>query len=343
MYYLSKSEEKALVQATKTVLKSVLQEVQRIECKYCRSKDIEFYGHSKGIKQYYCNSCHRKFVANGALPGMKTSTDIIAGALNCYYGGMSLYNIVNNIKQQTNKDFTEVGIKNWINRFTETALSKTSGLHPNVGPVWIVNECELDVGDKVCYWDVIDVNTSFLLATHLTKDRTMDDASQVLGKAVWTAGKDPEIVVTDLLDVYIEGIKNVFGHAVQHITPNNYESSDLSRRKMKRWNSLTRRRIEILRRLDSPAKSELLLDGFVFDHNYLRPRDDLEGSTPAEKAGIQSPYKNWTDVITKSWTPVESHSAETLKDRHYRVITDKRNLPDISQSASEGQTENEKR
>jgi transposase-like protein len=274
---------------------------------------------------------------------MKTSTDIIAGALNCYYGGMSLYNIANNIKQQTDKDFTEVGIKNWINRFTRAALSKTSGLHPNVGPVWIVNECELDVGDKVWYRDVIDMDTSFLLATYLSEDRTMEDASQVLRKAVRTAGKDPETVVTDLLGVYIEGIKNVFGHAVQHITPDNYESSDLSRRKMKHWNLLARRRIDILRRLDSPAKSKLLLNGFMFDHNYLRPRDDLENSAPAEKAGIQSPYKYWTDVITKSWTPVESHAAETLKERPYYFKIDRRNLPDIPQSASEGQTEKEKR
>ena len=143
-YYLSRSEEKAV----NALLKRVYLDGRRPACKYCLSSNVERYGKSKGVQQYRCITCGRKFVAGKALPGRKASTDIIAGALNCFYAGMSYPNIVNNIKQQTGKDFTKAMIKNWIVHFTDNALHKTRELHPEVGLTWIVNGCELEIGAK---------------------------------------------------------------------------------------------------------------------------------------------------------------------------------------------------
>ena len=326
-YYISKSEEKASALFLKALLKNVYSEGRGTECKYCHSSNVERYGQSKGVQRFYCNSCGRKFVSGNALPGSKATIDIIAGALNCFYGGMSRHNIMNNIKQQTGKDFTKVMIKNWIVKFTGSALDKTRELHPEVGLTWIVNGFELDTGaKKVWYWDVMDMDTCFLLATDTDKCCTADHIIAIIQKAISVAGKDPEAVVTDPTKLYAEAIKAGFGTRFQHITPHRYESSDMSGIKMKALRSLTRSRVDILRRHDSPLAAKLLLEGFAFDQNYLRPIDILKGKTPAEKAKIASPYKYWTDVIGQTIPGAISHAGDTPKSRHYHFKIDKRNF-----------------
>lgn len=327
MYYLSKSEEKASARMMKALLKSVYLEGQRTECKYCHSSNVERYGRFNEVQLYRCNSCGRKFGAGKDLPGRQATIDIIAGALNCFYAGMSYPNIVNNIKQLTDKEFTKVTIKNWIVQFTDNALHKTRELHPEVGLNWIVNGFELGIGTKkVWYWDVMDVDTCFLLATDTDQYFTADHVAAIIQRAISVAGKYPEVVVTDSTKLYADAIKAEFGTRFQHITPDGYESSDLSGRIMKPIHSLTSSRVDILRRQDSPIASQILLEGFAFDQNYLRPLGTLQGKTPAEKAKIESPYKYWTDVIIQTQPSVVSHAGDTLKDRHYYFKINKRNF-----------------
>jgi transposase-like protein len=323
---MSKSEEKGLAWALKTVIKKAYSDGRRPACKYCLSSNVERYGVSKRVQQYRCNSCGRKFRAGQTLPRRKASADIIAGALNCFYAGMSHRDILNNIKQQTDKDFTKVMIKNWIVQFTDKALRKTRELRPEVGLTWIVSGFELDTGAKmVQYWDVMDVDTCFLLATDTDKYFTTDQVAAIIRKAISVAGKYPEAVVTSSTKLG-NRIKAEFGSRFQIITPDGYEGSDLSRRKMKPLHSLFRNRVDILHRKDSPVASQALLEGFAFDQNYLRPLDILKGKTPAEKAKIESPYKYWTDVIIQTQPSVVSHAGDTLKERHYHFKIDKRNI-----------------
>jgi hypothetical protein len=39
--------------------------------------------------------------------------------------------------------------------------------------------------------------------------------------------------------------------------------------------------------------------GFLAFYNYLRPHESLENRTPANAAGIDYPYQNWGDIISK--------------------------------------------
>jgi len=49
-----------------------------VTCKYCQSDKIRKFGTHKGIQRYWCKECERKFVNNGAIPKMKTSSKQIA-------------------------------------------------------------------------------------------------------------------------------------------------------------------------------------------------------------------------------------------------------------------------
>jgi hypothetical protein len=41
------------------------------------------------------------------------------------------------------------------------------------------------------------------------------------------------------------------------------------------------------------------IDGWLVHYNYLRPHHRLDDRTPAEVAGIDYPYRNWSDIIRK--------------------------------------------
>lgn len=43
-----------------------------------------------------------------------------------------------------------------------------------------------------------------------------------------------------------------------------------------------------------------MLDGWLVYYNYFRPHESLGNQTPAEKAGLDVPIKNWLDVVKQS-------------------------------------------
>jgi transposase-like protein len=326
-YYLTKSEYKATGKIFGELIDMIMRESQSIRCKYCLSKNIVKFGHYKGIQRYYCNSCNRKFVDNNALPKMKTSIDVIASALNSYYGGMSLDNIVEHISQQYGIRLTDAGVHNWVIRFTKEALNKTKELHPKVGDKWIADETVLKIGGKnIWCWDIIDAKTRYLLAIHLSQTRTTQDAKKLMEKALFVASKPPKLILTDALRAYIDGIELAFGSETTHIQSKPFADADLSTNLIERFHSTLKTRTDIIRGFDSISSSRLLLNGFVFNYNYLRPHEGINNKTPAELANIKLPYRNWAEVVKFSIPRKELHEDETPKNREYRYKVDSRNF-----------------
>jgi len=153
-------------------------------CKYCGSPSIVKYGTFNGIQRYWCNDCKRKFADNRALPKMKTDTRIISAALSCYFGGMPLDAVQRHLHQQFGIYYSEMGIYNWVKRFSKEAVEQTKDFKPVVGDTWIADETMLKVGGKkVWFFDVIDEETRYLLASRLAKSRTIKEAALVMHEA----------------------------------------------------------------------------------------------------------------------------------------------------------------
>lgn len=60
-------------------------------------------------------------------------------------------------------------------------------------------------------WDIIDNDTRFLLASHISPTRTTKDARRLMEMASKGAGKSPRIVIRDKLAAYLDGIELAFG------------------------------------------------------------------------------------------------------------------------------------
>ena len=284
--------EKGLKTVTKVMYKKTFP-----KCKYCGGKDVVKFGTYNGVRRWWCKNCRRKFIDKDILPKMKTPIEQITGALSAYYRGMSLDDIGEHLDQQYGNRLTDAGVYNWIKRFTQEVIEHTKTLKPDAGDVWIADETVLKIGGKnTWFWDIIDAKTRFLLASHISTTRTTGDAYALMKMAEQRAGKVPELVLTDKLKAYLDGIELAWGADTKHMPSKGFRAP-LNTNMIERFHGSLKGRIKVMRGLRNVKTAKLLLDGWLVHYNFFRPHESLNDRTPAEKAGIKTPIKNWADVV----------------------------------------------
>lgn len=272
-------------------------EPQLIACKWCGSTDTMKYGIVKGEQVYICRKCHRKFRANDKPYRKQSTVEEIGAALNMFYDGMSLSAIGRHLGETHSHPVNGSTVYRWILRYTSEATSLLSSLRPRVSGVWIADETVLRIGgDKLWFWDIIDNRTRFLLASHISRTRTTQDARRLMYKAANKAAKSPRTVITDKLAAYLDGIELTFGADTKHVQSSPFAVEN-STALIERFHGSLKQRTKVLRGFKTVDTAALISDGFLIYYNYFRPHMSLGGRTPAEVAGIKAPVKTWTDVV----------------------------------------------
>ena len=272
-------------------------DVVEIKCKFCGSTEIVKNGHRKGRQYWLCKRCGKGFVDNKAIPGMRYPTENIGSALWQFYTGASLNDIRGYIEQHTGNRPSDSTIFNWVKRFSEIAIDEAKKHTPKVGDTWIADETVVKIGGKNWWlWDIIDADTRFLLATHLSQTRTAKDAQNLMRQAYEKTGKVPRQIVTDRLRAYLDGIELQFGADTkhQHGSPFDVESNT---NLIERFHGTLKDRLKVMRGLKSPETADFLIKGWLVFYNYIRPHESLDDKTPAEVAKVILPFKNWLEVV----------------------------------------------
>jgi len=273
--------------------------INDVNCKYCNSTNIVKFGTFKGIQRYWCKDCKRKFVPD-SLPKMKTPQNIIASALGMYYGGMPLDSIQRQLQQDYGKYLSEAGIYKWIIRFTKEAIKQARDFRPTVGNTWMADETVIDVGGrKIWFWDLIDVQSRYLLASHLSTTRNTEDAQILVEKAIRQAGKQPKTIITDKLRSYIDGIDLASSEAIQHIRSKPFTEDD-STNIIERFQGTLKDRTDVIRGFKNMSTARLLTDGWLIHYNFFKEHTALGNVPPAKKMGIVPPFKDWSDIVRNS-------------------------------------------
>lgn len=267
------------------------------KCKFCGSRRIVRYGHWQNQQRWWCKDCKRKFADNDAPPKMKTPSVQIASAINMFYEGMSLNAIRRHLNQTYNNYPSDSTVYYWITKYTKVAVRKTRGYKVEAGDTWVADETVLKIeGKNTWFWDVIDGQTRFLLASHMSLSRTTRDAHILMKRALERAGKAPKVVVTDKLQAYLDGIELTFGAHTKHIVAKGL-TDKVGKNLIERFHGTIKARTKIMRGLKKRETARLIMDGWLVYYNFFRPHESLKNKTPAEKAGIKFPYKNWLDVV----------------------------------------------
>ena len=268
-------------------------------CKFCGSKRIVRYEHYRQVQRWWCKDCKRKFVDNDALPKMKTPIIQVASALSMFYEGMSLNGIRRHLEQTYRNYPSDSTVYEWIVRFTKVAVAAAKGYKAQVGDTWVADETVLKIeGQNLWFWDILDSQSRFLLASHISLARTIRDARTLVERAADRAGKTPEVIITDKLAAYLDGIELAFGAETKHI-PAKRLTARPGTQLIERFHGSLKARTKVMRGMKKRETAKLITDGWLVHYNFFRPHEALGNKTPAQKAGIRFPFRNWVDVVRK--------------------------------------------
>jgi len=265
-----------------------------MNCKYCQSENTIKYGKLGDTQLYYCKDCHTKFKGDDTLFHMKTPANQVSSALNMFYEGMSIKAIGRNLKQEHGNMPSTATIYEWIQKFTQYATDSIKGYAPKkIGDTWVADETVIEIdGNNVWLWDIIDYDTRFLLATRISRSRTTQDAQILYDRAVKTAGKEPDKVITDRLASYLD-VR--YGKDTEHIQSRPFAVED-NTQIIERFHETLKQRTKVMRGLKNMESAHDFINGWLVHYNYLRPHTALDDKTPAKVAGIDYPYDNWADI-----------------------------------------------
>jgi len=281
-------------------VQKMLKEELYPHCKFCDSSSVVRNGTRRGTQYWLCKNCGRGFVDNKALPRSRYPIEAVASALYLYFTGSSL----NDIRRHTEQHYkilpSDSTIYGWVRRYTEVARKATKDLKPKVGDTFVADETVIKIGGKNYWlWDIIDLDTRYLLATYLSPNRGTREARKLMELASERAGKIPKVIITDSLRSYLDGIELAFGADTKHIQATPFSGTQV----IERWHGTLKERTKVVWGLKKPDTARQFLEGFLFFYNFLRPHESLKDKTPAQVAGIKFPFRNWLDVI-RSQSPI---------------------------------------
>jgi len=274
-------------------------EVVIITCKFCSSTNVVKYGKKDGVQYYLCYDCRHTFAWNNCLIGMRYPPDQIATAINLYYDGLSIDAIRRQFDKLYNVYPSDSTIYEWIVRFVKEATEKVKITNIHVGNTWIADETvlKIDEGKDVWFWDILDSDTRYLLASHMSKTRTTKDAQSLMLKALSVADKAPQTIITDKLYAYLDGIELVFGGDTEHIRSKGFRVEP-NTNLIERFHGTLKARTKVMRGLRNIQTARIIMDGWLIHYNFFRPHEALNNKTPAEVAKADFPYKSWLELIS---------------------------------------------
>lgn len=272
-------------------------------CKYCGSENVVKNGHVHGKQFYLCKDCGHKFVEPTAYPKMRTKGRVVATAIDLYFEGLS----VRKVKVQIDKIFgvklSQVAIWKWVKKFSRLVSEYVETLKPQLLGIYKVDETAIKCkGVQKWFWEIIDEETKFLVASHLSGSRTGKDAVALFEKSMKVAKKKPFSIYVDGLPAYIQGYNRVFRTLRKDTRPELIRRVGLravnSNNLVERLHGTLKDRTKPMRGLKGEETTRTLLDGWVTHYNYVRQHQSL-GKTPAQASGIDI-EANWHTLIKRA-------------------------------------------
>lgn len=158
-------------------------------CVHCSNPDVIKYGTRGGLQVYKCKSCNRKFTDNGAEPGRRLPAEHVGASLTMFYDGLSTDDIRRTIDLVHDYAPSTATVYEWIRDYSELANQHFKSAKPQrIGDTWVADETMIKVqGEPHWVWTVMDARTRYILATHVSKGRSIRDAKTVMRKAMDSA------------------------------------------------------------------------------------------------------------------------------------------------------------
>jgi transposase-like protein len=249
---------------------------------------------------------------------MKVKKHVIVAALNLYYDGLSVRKTQKQLEQILGEKVNEATIWRWLQKYSTLVGRYVETLSPQLSGKWHEDEtmikCE---GRNEWFWEMIDQETRFLVASNLSGERNIEETIKIFEKAQKVAKQRPRVIYVDGSHTYDRAFNKVYYtrykvnrvELVKRVGIQARQTNNI----VERLHGTLKDRLKPMRGLKSVDTAKILLDGYVINYNYVRKHQSI-GMTPAQAAGL--PILNgWSELIEKAtFEEIKENSEGKAKD-----------------------------
>ncbi|HTP54459.1 MAG TPA: DDE-type integrase/transposase/recombinase [Thermoplasmata archaeon] len=214
---------------------------------------------------------------------------------------MSIRKVREHLEQVEGLRVSHMAVYRWIVRYSKLAAEWMDAQGARTGDRWHVDETVVNVNGRNEYlWNILDHESRFLLATHISKDRDLADTRAPFAKAKRATPDRPVDVLSDGMKSYPEAITKELGrpakpsddltliHGKSWYSPHRRVPSiraKESNNRIERFHGTEKERFKVMRAFDGEPGTAVLAEGLRVHYNLVREHQAL-GMTPGEVAGI---------------------------------------------------------
>ena len=274
-----------------------------MQCKYCGSEKVVKHGMVGEKQRYLCKDCGHKFVEGSEFPKMRTEARIISSSIDFYFEGLSTRKIQTQIEKLYGVHVDHSTVLRWIFKYSALVSQYVETLTPQLLGIYHVDETAIKCkGVQKWFWEIIDEQTKFLVAGHLSGTRTTEDAVALFEKSLRVAKKKPISIYCDGLPAYVDGYNKVFWTMRKDTRPELIKRVGIraihNQNAVERLHGTLKDRLKPTRGLKGEETVRTLLEGWVVHYNYVRKHQSLK-KTPAQASGIYRNY-DWHSLVKEA-------------------------------------------
>ena len=252
------------------------------------------------VQKYFCKECNKYFINRRGFENMRTNPEIVITALDLRAQGLSFGKIRKHILQKYNKKITRSTIFYWENKFGgmidnfTKSFQLSHSFNAHADEVFFRKKGQRGQ-EFLFYWDVIDYDTKFLIADHISSERTEFEGRKFMEKLKENIIKPPDNIHTDNSYDYPPAIRKTFGRGkVNHIHFPAWKHK-FKNNPIERYHNTVKENYKVMRRFNGIKTAYNYLKFFKNYYNFIRPHKSLNYQTPSEVAGFGK--WNWYSLI----------------------------------------------
>lgn len=290
-----------------------------MQCKYCVSENVVKNGSAKGEPIFKCKDCGHRFTIGSDFPKMRIQACIISSSIDFYFEGLSVRKIQTQIDKLFGVHVSQMAVWKWIMKYSKLVSQYVEKLAPQLPGIYHVDETAIKCkGVQKWFWEIIDEQTKFLVASHLSGSRTTEDAITLFEKSIKVAKRKPVSIYCDGLPGYVDGYNKVFRTMLKETRPELIRRVGIrnvhNQNAVERLHSTLKDRLKPTRGLKDEKTVRTLLEGWVVHYNYVRKHQTLK-MTPAQASGLNM-KNDWYDLVksaTKDMATKEEKQVQQIE------------------------------
>jgi transposase-like protein len=252
---------------------------------------------------------------------MRTESRIISSSIDFYFEGLSIRKVSTQIEKLYGVHVSNVSIWKWIMKYSALVSKYVETLNPQLLGIYHVDETAIKCnGVQKWFWEIIDEQTKFLVAGHLSGVRSTEECVALFEKSIRVAKRKPTSIYCDGLPAYVDGYNKVFYTMGKTTRPELIRRVGIrnihNQNTVERVHGTLKDRLKPTRGLKGEETVRTLLEGWVVHYNYVRKHQTLK-MTPAQASGLNV-KADWYNLVKDA---TKSEATKKEEKRQQIVVT----------------------